>query len=230
MSHSMRLFLVRHGQTEANLRGVFCGLTDVPLTPLGVEQAGNVAGWLAEVEFAHAASSQLLRARHTADIVLAGHSLNAEVDNKSVDNKSVDNKSVDNKLVDDQLNEMNFGEWEMRHHHDLQHEDPDAWAAWVADWQQASPTGGESFPQFSTRIESVVQSLLSTKDNEKNQLVVAHQGVLSLMLARLLAMPAVAMWHFHFEQGAYSVLEIHDGFVTLRAFNSRAVWQPATRG
>lgn len=220
MSHSMRLFLVRHGQTEANLRGVFCGLTDVPLTPLGVEQAGNVAGWLAEVEFAHAASSQLLRARHTADIVLAGHSLNAEVDNKSVDNKS----------VDDQLNEMNFGEWEMRHHHDLQHEDPDAWAAWVADWQQASPTGGESFPQFSTRIESVVQSLLSTKDSEKNQLVVAHQGVLSLMLARLLAMPAVAMWHFHFEQGAYSVLEIHDGFVTLRAFNSRAVWQPATRG
>ncbi|MDA5543577.1 adenosylcobalamin/alpha-ribazole phosphatase [Yersinia rochesterensis] len=216
----MRLFLVRHGQTEANLRGVFCGLTDVPLTPLGVEQAGNVAGWLAEVEFAHAASSQLLRARHTADIVLAGHSLNAEVDNKSVDNKS----------VDDQLNEMNFGEWEMRHHHDLQHEDPDAWAAWVADWQQASPTGGESFPQFSTRIESVVQSLLSTKDSEKNQLVVAHQGVLSLMLARLLAMPAVAMWHFHFEQGAYSVLEIHDGFVTLRAFNSRAVWQPATRG
>ncbi|MDN0106529.1 adenosylcobalamin/alpha-ribazole phosphatase [Yersinia rochesterensis] len=216
----MRLFLVRHGQTEANLRGVFCGLTDVPLTPLGVEQAGNVAGWLAEVEFAHAASSQLLRARHTADIVLAGHSLNAEVDNKSVDNK----------LVDDQLNEMNFGEWEMRHHHDLQHEDPDAWAAWVADWQQASPTGGESFPQFSTRIESVVQSLLSTKDSEKNQLVVAHQGVLSLMLARLLAMPAVAMWHFHFEQGAYSVLEIHDGFVTLRAFNSRAVWQPATRG
>ncbi|WP_145591399.1 adenosylcobalamin/alpha-ribazole phosphatase [Yersinia rochesterensis] len=216
----MRLFLVRHGQTEANLRGVFCGLTDVPLTPLGVEQAGNVAGWLAEVEFAHAASSQLRRARHTADIVLAGHSLNAEVDNKSVDNKS----------VDDQLNEMNFGEWEMRHHHDLQHEDPDAWAAWVADWQQASPTGGESFPQFSTRIESVVQSLLSTKDSEKNQLVVAHQGVLSLMLARLLAMPAVAMWHFHFEQGAYSVLEIHDGFVTLRAFNSRAVWQPATRG
>ncbi|WP_145535496.1 adenosylcobalamin/alpha-ribazole phosphatase [Yersinia thracica] len=206
----MRLFLVRHGQTEANLRGVFCGLTDVPLTPLGVEQAGNVADWLAEVEFAHAVSSQLLRARHTADIVLAGHSLNV--------------------IIDGQLNEMNFGEWEMRHHHDLQREDPDAWAAWVADWQQASSTEGESFSQFSARIESVVQSLLSTKNNENNQLVVAHQGVLSLMLARLLAMPAAAMWHFHFEQGAYSVLEIHDGFVTLRAFNSRAVWQPATRG
>ncbi|CFR08918.1 adenosylcobalamin/alpha-ribazole phosphatase [Yersinia kristensenii] len=206
----MRLFLVRHGQTEANLHGVFCGLTDVALTPLGAEQAGNVAGWLAEVEFTHAVSSQLLRARHTADIVLAGHSINAG--------------------ADDQLNEMNFGEWEMRHHHDLQREDPNAWAAWVADWQQASPTGGESFPQFSARIESAVQSLFSIKDNEKNQLVVSHQGVLSLMLARLLAMPAAAMWHFHFEQGAYSVLEIHDGFVTLRAFNSRAVWQPVTRG
>lgn len=206
----MRLFLVRHGQTEANLRGVFCGLTDVALTPLGVEQATNVAGWLADVEFAHGISSQLLRARHTANIVLAGHPLDVG--------------------TNDQLNEMNFGEWEMRHHHDLQREDPDAWAAWVADWQQASPTGGESFPQFSARIESVVQSLLLTKNNDNNQLVVAHQGVLSLMLARLLAMPAAAMWHFHFEQGAYSVLEIREGFVTLRAFNNRAVWQPATRG
>ncbi|EPE4142191.1 adenosylcobalamin/alpha-ribazole phosphatase [Yersinia enterocolitica] len=221
----MRLFLVRHGQTEANLRGVFCGLTDLALTPLGVEQAGDVAGWLADMTFADGVSSQLLRARHTADIVLAGHPLNAG--------------------INDQLNEMNFGEWEMRHHHDLQREDPDAWAAWVADWQQASPTGGESFIQFSDRVESVVQSLLSTNshqtnrhqasrhqtnNHDNNQLLVAHQGVLSLMLARLLAMPAAAMWHFHFEQGAYSVLEIHDGFVTLRAFNSRAAWQPAPRG
>lgn len=211
----MRLFLVRHGQTEANLRGVFCGLTDLALTPLGVEQAGDVASWLADVAFADGVSSQLLRARHTADIVLAGHPLNAD--------------------INDQLNEMNFGEWEMRHHHDLQREDPDAWAAWVTDWQQASPTGGESFIQFSDRVESVVQSLLSTNSHQtnrhdNNQLLAAHQGILSLMLARLLAMPAAAMWHFHFEQGAYSVLEIHDGFVTLRAFNSRAAWQSAPRG
>lgn len=211
----MRLFLVRHGQTEANLRGVFCGLTDLALTPLGVEQAGDVASWLADVAFADGVSSQLLRARHTADIVLAGHPLNAD--------------------INDQLNEMNFGEWEMRHHHDLQREDPDAWAAWGTDWQQASPTGGESFIQFSDRVESVVQSLLSTNSHQtnrhdNNQLLVAHQGILSLMLARLLAMPAAAMWHFHFEQGAYSVLEIHDGFVTLRAFNSRAAWQSAPRG
>ncbi|CNH99791.1 alpha-ribazole-5'-phosphate phosphatase [Yersinia pekkanenii] len=211
----MRLFLVRHGQTDANLRGVFCGLTDLALTPLGVEQAGEVAGWLAEVDFTYGISSQLLRARHTADIILAGQALGAS--------------------TDEQLNEMNFGDWEMRHHHDIQREDPDAWAAWLADWQQASPTGGESFPQFSARVEERVQPLLlaSTalaQSNDNNQLLVAHQGVLSLMLARLLAMPAAAMWHFHFEQGAYSVLEIHDGFVTLREFNSRAVWQPATRG
>lgn len=216
----MRLFLVRHGQTSANLQGVFCGLTDVALTPQGVAQASEVAGWLAGVTFSDVVSSQLLRARHTADIVLAGHPCNARTDS--------------------QLNEMNFGEWEMRHHHDLQKEDSDAWAAWVADWQQASPTGGESFPQFSARIERVIQPLLSVsacsqqpQDNrqlqDNHQLLVAHQGVLSLMLARLLAMPAAAMWHFHFEQGAYSVLDIHDGFVALRAFNSRAVWQPATR-
>lgn len=201
----MRLFLVRHGQTAANLSGVFCGTTDVDLTATGIAQAQLVAGWLAEVPFGSAISSKLLRARHTAEIVLEKHPVSA--------------------AADEALNEMSFGDWEMRHHHDLQHEDADAWAAWLADWQTARPTGGESFPEFSRRVEQITQTLRK-QHGADNQLIVAHQGVLSLLLATLLTMPASEMWHFHFEQGAYSVLEVQDGFATLRALNNRALWRP----
>ncbi|QTF09231.1 adenosylcobalamin/alpha-ribazole phosphatase [Brenneria izadpanahii] len=200
----MRLFLVRHGQTEANLSGVFCGTTDVELTEAGIAQARLISGWLADVTFASAASSALLRARHTAEIVLARHPVSA--------------------VADEALNEMSFGDWEMRHHYDLQHEDADAWAAWIADWQTARPTGGESFPEFSERVAQLTRTLLKQRSTD-NQLIVAHQGVLSLLLATLLTMPASDMWHFHFEQGAYSVLDIQDGFATLRALNNRAYWQ-----
>ncbi|PQQ38051.1 alpha-ribazole phosphatase [Photorhabdus luminescens] len=204
----MRLFLVRHGQTEANLSGVFCGMTDMALTETGINQARQVARDLSAVTFSQAISSALRRARHTAEIILAGHSLSANIDT--------------------QLNEMHFGAWEMRHPHDLQHEDAEAWAAWLADWQQESPTGGETFSAFVARIENVVQQLL-TPESQDNLLLVAHQGVLGLLLARLLAMPPAAMWHFHFEQGTYSVVEIQHGFTTLRTFNNRTDWQLETR-
>ncbi|WP_434524409.1 adenosylcobalamin/alpha-ribazole phosphatase [Photorhabdus asymbiotica] len=204
----MRLFLVRHGQTEANLSGVFCGMTDVALTETGINQARQVACHLSAVTFSQATSSALWRARHTAEIILAGSSLSASIDVR--------------------LNEMDFGEWEMRHHRDLQYEDAEAWADWLADWQQASPTGGETFSTFAARVENVVQQLL-TQESQANLLLVAHQGVLSLLLAGLLTMPPSAMWHFHFEQGTYSVVEIQHGFTILRTFNSRADWQSEIR-
>ncbi|ETS31195.1 alpha-ribazole phosphatase [Photorhabdus temperata] len=204
----MRLFLVRHGQTEANVGGVFCGMTDVELTETGIHQARQVAHYLSAVTFSQAISSVLRRACHTAEIILADRRLSAS--------------------INAQLNEMHFGAWEMRHHHDLQYEDAEAWAAWLKDWQQASPTGGEAFPTFAARIENVAQQLL-TQESQGNVLLVAHQGVLGLLLARLLAMPPSAMWHFHFEQGAYSVIEIRHGLTTLRTFNSRACWQPETQ-
>ncbi|PVZ87846.1 alpha-ribazole phosphatase [Serratia sp. S1B] len=202
----MRLFLVRHGQTLANQQGVFCGMTDIPLTSQGELQAQQVAQWLAAVPFTQAWCSELLRARQTATRVLGQRPLVLQ--------------------IDPGFNEMNFGDWEMRHHRELQQQDTQAWAAWLADWQQACPTAGESFPLFSQRISQQVQCLLS-QNNDDDYLLVAHQGSLSLLMAGLFNMPAAGMWHFHFEQGSYSVLEINQGFVTLRVFNSRAPWQPA---
>ncbi|MCC6018577.1 MAG: histidine phosphatase family protein, partial [Candidatus Verstraetearchaeota archaeon] len=35
----MRLFLIRHGETEWNVKGVFRGRVDVPLSDVGVKQA-----------------------------------------------------------------------------------------------------------------------------------------------------------------------------------------------
>jgi len=66
----MRLYFVRHGQSEANVLKVISnrGLMH-PLTELGRAQAAQLAQSLADVDFARIYASPILRARQTAEIV-----------------------------------------------------------------------------------------------------------------------------------------------------------------
>ncbi len=68
----MRLYLVRHGETESNRRGLALGRDDVPLNEHGVWQAERVGRALASEPLVAAYSSPLRRALDTAGAV-AGH-------------------------------------------------------------------------------------------------------------------------------------------------------------
>jgi 2,3-bisphosphoglycerate-dependent phosphoglycerate mutase len=58
-----RVYLVRHGETQANRDGIIQGQQDTPLNALGEEQARMVGEALKEKEIACAFSSDLSRAR-----------------------------------------------------------------------------------------------------------------------------------------------------------------------
>lgn len=73
MALTTTLHLIRHGQSEWNVARRLQGHTDgVPLTPLGREQALTAARALAGRDVAAVHSSDLLRARQTAEVI-AGH-------------------------------------------------------------------------------------------------------------------------------------------------------------
>lgn len=70
----MKLFLVRHGESEANVAGI---INDDPAKPVnltarGREQAKAAVAGLSGVAFTHAYASRFPRARQTAEIILAG--------------------------------------------------------------------------------------------------------------------------------------------------------------
>lgn len=68
----MKLFLVRHGQTTANLNKIYAGQTDVPLTEQGRKEAESIRPILEKFTFDRVYSSDLSRAVDTQRLALPG--------------------------------------------------------------------------------------------------------------------------------------------------------------
>jgi len=69
------LFIVRHGETEANVRGIDAGPLDFPLTRRGVKGASFIAKTLSKLDIDAVYSSPVFRAVETAKILAGPHGL-----------------------------------------------------------------------------------------------------------------------------------------------------------
>ena len=72
------IYLVRHGQTEWNVADKVQGASDSPLTENGIKEIKKLAKVLKKVKFDLAFSSDLLRAKRTAEILALEHKLSVE--------------------------------------------------------------------------------------------------------------------------------------------------------
>jgi len=193
-----RLYLVRHGETELNVKKVCYGWTDCPLNQNGIQQAQKVARLLQDMTFDAVISSPLQRAKETAAMV-------GKIPPEEL-------------ILDERLKELNFGSWEGKHYLTIQEEDPENWHTWVEHWKEAAPPGGESFVQMYQRVEESVKEILE-KFDQKTLLLVSHQGCLRTIMCILLHMGYEGFMHFNFQQDTYSLLEVENGFCVVRKIN-----------
>ena len=75
---TLRLFLMRHGETEWSVSGKHSGRVDIPLTKNGEEEARQLGNRIRIFSFDHVLTSPLQRAQRTCE--LAGLSLGVKVD------------------------------------------------------------------------------------------------------------------------------------------------------
>ena len=68
-------YIVRHGQTDWNAKKLVQGHTDIPLNATGEKQAKEAAEKLRHIKFDQAFSSDLMRAKRTAEIITLEHQL-----------------------------------------------------------------------------------------------------------------------------------------------------------
>ena len=159
------LVLVRHGETSANLDGVWHGSTDTPLTERGRRQAERVAAHMAEHHAAASAvyASPLQRARHTA--VPIARALGLEL------------------RTDEGLVEFNLGSWEGKTYRELASEHQ-LWDKMQRD-PHFAPHGGESPLQVTERVCTALRRIHDAHPGER-VIVVTHGGALSMAMGLLL--------------------------------------------
>lgn len=68
----MKLFLIRHGESEANLHRYYAGQSNAPLTDVGRQQAAALQPVLKSYSFDKVYASDLLRAKQTCEYALPG--------------------------------------------------------------------------------------------------------------------------------------------------------------
>ncbi|MBU9809158.1 alpha-ribazole phosphatase [Rahnella sp. C60] len=198
----MKLYLIRHGQTQANVNGVFCGSSDIVLTAEGERQAQHVARQLAATPLDALIHTDMRRSRDMAGIIAHGRELTIE--------------------TQPLLQEMAFGEWEMRHHNELEASQAEGYQAWCQDWQKAEVPQGESFTAFTSRIRQALQQL-HLRPQESRLAIVAHQGSLSLLLAMMLKLAPADMWRFPFKQGCLCEIDLSPGTCVIQRFNDSGI-------
>jgi len=133
----LRLYFIRHGETKWSLSGRHTGLTDIPLTRHGKDQARAVKRRLNGIDFATVLTSSRQRARETCD--LAGLGAAAE--------------------IDDDLSEWDYGDYEGRRSTNILGERPD----WNL-FRDGCP-GGESPEQVFDRADRLIARLRKLRGN-----------------------------------------------------------------
>jgi len=147
------MYIVRHGETELNIRKAFQGHTDSALTTKGIEQAKDNANMIkrqAQLP-THIISSDLPRAVATSEII-------SEILNIPVQ-------------IDDNLREVYFGFWDGMADEDIKSQFPDLWENRIHNKWSFNDYDGESYKMAHNRAQEWL-----AENYSENILVISHRS------------------------------------------------------
>lgn len=183
----LRLWLVRHGETDWNRQMRFQGQTDVPLNAMGIEQSHAIALRLREEPIEAIYSSDLQRAMQTAQIVASYHHLQP--------------------ISDADLRELSYGVWEGMNHEEIL---SSQWSSIFALYRQDSlrhrPPGAEYPEQIIERSQRVLNRIREQHPSG-TVCVVGHGGSLRALLCVALSAPLETFRRIRLDNASLSAIE-----------------------
>jgi broad specificity phosphatase PhoE len=157
------IWLARHGETAYNAERRFQGQGAVPLSERGLEQARELAQAAEQHAFAALWSSPLPRARQTAEVV--AERLRLEI------------------REEPRLMETDAGDWTDRPFAEVEADDPERFAGFIAGDPAFAFPGGESFAEQQERVVAALEDIRAA--GPLPALVVCHRNSIRLALERV---------------------------------------------
>ena len=184
MLNISKIFLVRHGQTDANLNHVVQGQSDTPLNENGIRQAKDVASKLKNVNAEVVISSDLKRARQTAEIISRTCGLPL--------------------ILDERLREMKLGLWEGKTFEDVM-KDPAA-VIWSEKPSQWKINGSETLEEVQKRMVAAISEF---SKRYETFIVVSHGIAISTFVIFVKKLSLDSMWNYLPDNTAVMEIEMN---------------------
>lgn len=162
---SLKIYLIRHGETEYSRRGAYCGAIDPELTPEGHLMAKAFADAYRAIAWDGIYVSPMQRTIATAQPLCDATGLTMR--------------------IRDGLREIAYGAWEDKEQEDVRLHHEQDYIRWLTEPAWNAPTGGETAVQVANRALPVVTEI-ETHHKDGNVLVVSHKATLRIILCSLM--------------------------------------------
>lgn len=183
----LRVFIVRHGLTTWNHQSRMQGHTDIPLSDEGLRQAEALSARLADTHLDAIWSSDLQRARVTAEIVARPHGLPVS--------------------ATDRLREQMLGDWEgLTADEIVARGDADRLLRYRADSLNHRPPGAEPLQDVWERVTAAMAEIRAATP-QGHILVVGHGGCMRAPLCDAMGATILSMRRIWLDNASLSLVE-----------------------
>jgi broad specificity phosphatase PhoE len=191
-SYSTRLILIRHGQTEYNLKGLSQGLIDIPLNETGERQAGGLVSFLEPYQVSKIYSSPSSRSVSTAEPL---------------------SKALSIKIaIESDLAEMDQGDYDGFNAEDMRKKIPqeflDAWRSDKPD--DVRMPNGETLNEVRSRMVSICDSL-AIRHRDSTVAIFSHNLSIKTFLCYGLGVALKNFRRLSISNGSVSIIDISSG-------------------
>ncbi len=193
----MKIYIVRHGESEWNILKRTQGSKNTKLTRRGREQAKLLSKRLLDANISHIYTSDLDRAYETANII--SEALGLKV-----------------KATKD-LRELSLGKWEGLSRNQIEDQFPKQLDSWHKDINFKSHYG-ESITEARIRVNWFLDSIFNCH-KRNNIVLVSHAIICKLLITELLKIPTQHLWSFKIDNASISIVERRDLFTSSLTIN-----------
>lgn len=177
------IILVRHGETEENVREIFRGRLDPDLNETGFKQAELAADYLKDLKIKAIYTSPLKRALETAKTIAKLHNLTPRISEGLID--------------------FDFGQWQGLSHQEVKAKYPVLYEKWHRTPHLVKTPKGEKLSAVRESVISATREAIK----HKRSVLVSHRVPLKVLICDLLGLKTSRFWNVKIDVAGITIFE-----------------------